>query len=89
MAALGDDISWVHCTNPVIKGTSSSSIPLCRAAGVSGLHRQSRGWLCHVVGVAGYGGRQPPVLTANKLVRIKKLPIGWASQREALGFPAA
>jgi hypothetical protein len=34
-------------------------------------------------------GRQPPELTANKLVRIKKLPIDWASQREALGFPAA
>jgi len=33
-------------------------------------------------------GRQPPELTANKLVRIKKLPIDWASQREALGFPA-
>ena len=34
-------------------------------------------------------GSQPPELTANKLVRIKKLPIDWASQREALGFPAA
>jgi DNA invertase Pin-like site-specific DNA recombinase len=34
-------------------------------------------------------GRQPPELTANKLVRLKNLPIGWADQREYLGFPAA
>jgi hypothetical protein len=34
-------------------------------------------------------GRQPPELTANKLVRIKNLPIDWAGQREALGFVAA
>jgi hypothetical protein len=34
-------------------------------------------------------GRQPPELTANKLVRIKNLPIDWPGQREALGFPAA
>jgi site-specific DNA recombinase len=33
-------------------------------------------------------GRQPPELTANKLVRVKKLPISWADQREHLGFPA-
>jgi site-specific DNA recombinase len=32
-------------------------------------------------------GRQPPELTANKLVRIKNLPISWADQREYLGFP--
>ena len=32
-------------------------------------------------------GRQPPELTANKLVRLKDLPIGWADQREYLGFP--
>jgi hypothetical protein len=34
-------------------------------------------------------GRQPPEPTSNKLVRVKNLPIDWASQREALGFPAA
>lgn len=34
-------------------------------------------------------GRQPPELTANKLVRVKNLPIDWPGQREALGFPAA
>jgi DNA invertase Pin-like site-specific DNA recombinase len=33
-------------------------------------------------------GRQPPELTANKLVRLKNLPISWADQREYLGFPA-
>jgi hypothetical protein len=33
-------------------------------------------------------GRQPPELTANKLVRIKNLPISWADQREYLDFPA-
>lgn len=33
-------------------------------------------------------GRQPAELTANILVRVKNLPIDWASQREALGFPA-
>jgi site-specific DNA recombinase len=33
-------------------------------------------------------GRQPPELTANKLVRVKNLPIDWADQREYLGFPA-
>jgi hypothetical protein len=31
---------------------------------------------------------QAPELTANMLVRLKNLPIDWASQREALGFPA-
>lgn len=34
-------------------------------------------------------GQQPPELTANKLVRIKNLPIDWPGQREALGFPAS
>jgi hypothetical protein len=34
-------------------------------------------------------GRQPPELTANKLVRVKNLPIDWPGQREALGFSAA
>jgi hypothetical protein len=34
-------------------------------------------------------GRQPPELTANKLVRLKNLPISWADQREYLGFSAA
>jgi hypothetical protein len=34
-------------------------------------------------------GRQPPDLTANKLVRLKKLPLSWPDQRQALGFPAA
>jgi len=33
-------------------------------------------------------GRHPPELTANKLVRIKNLPISWADQRDYLGFPA-
>jgi hypothetical protein len=33
-------------------------------------------------------GRQPPELTANKLVRVKNLPIVWADQREYLGFSA-
>jgi len=33
-------------------------------------------------------GRQPTELTANKLVRLKNLPISWANQREYLGFPA-
>lgn len=33
-------------------------------------------------------GRQPPELTANKLIRIKNLPIDWSGQREALGFSA-
>jgi site-specific DNA recombinase len=33
-------------------------------------------------------GRQPPELTANKLVRVQNLPIVWADQREYLGFPA-
>jgi len=34
-------------------------------------------------------GNQPPELTANRLVRVKDLPIDWPGQREALGFPAA
>ena len=33
-------------------------------------------------------GRHPPELTANKLVRIKNLPISWADPRDYLGFPA-
>ena len=33
-------------------------------------------------------GKQPPELTANRLVRVKDLPIDWPRQREALGFPA-
>jgi site-specific DNA recombinase len=32
-------------------------------------------------------GRQPPELTANKLVRFKNFPLDWPGQREALGFP--
>jgi len=33
-------------------------------------------------------GWRPPELTANKLVRLKNLPIGWVDQREYLGLPA-
>ena len=31
-------------------------------------------------------GRQPPELTANKLVRIKNLPFDWANQSKVLGL---
>lgn len=34
-------------------------------------------------------GDQPPELTANKLIRLKNLPIDWPGQRQFLGFPAA
>jgi DNA invertase Pin-like site-specific DNA recombinase len=34
-------------------------------------------------------GKQPPELTANRLVGLKNLPIDWPGQREYLGFPAA
>lgn len=34
-------------------------------------------------------GRQPPDLSANRLVRRLDLPTDWISQREYLGFPAA
>ncbi len=34
-------------------------------------------------------GNQSLKLTANRLVRIKKLPIDWGHEREYLGFPAA
>lgn len=34
-------------------------------------------------------GNQPPKLTANRLVRIRNLPIDWGHEREYLGFPAA
>ena len=33
-------------------------------------------------------GRQPPELTANRLVRIHDLPIDWPGQRGHLSFPA-
>ena len=33
-------------------------------------------------------GKQPPELTANRLVRLKNLPVDWPGQREYLGFPA-
>jgi site-specific DNA recombinase len=32
-------------------------------------------------------GKEPPELTANRLVRLKNLPVDWAGQREYLGFP--
>jgi site-specific DNA recombinase len=31
-------------------------------------------------------GRQPPDLTAAKLLRASRLPITWAAQRTVLGF---
>jgi len=34
-------------------------------------------------------GRQPPNLSANRLVRMLDLPMGWSGQREYLGLPAA
>lgn len=33
-------------------------------------------------------GRQPPQMTANRLVRMHDVPIDWPGQREHLGFPA-
>src|SRR5262249_12449498 len=32
------------------------------------------------------GGRQPPDLTANKLLAHSRLPLGWHEQRTVLGF---
>ena len=34
-------------------------------------------------------GRQPPNLSANRLVRMLDLPTDWSGQREYLGFPEA
>jgi site-specific DNA recombinase len=34
-------------------------------------------------------GRQPPDLTAYRLIRAVELPIAWAAQRQLLGFSAA
>ena len=34
-------------------------------------------------------GRQPPNLSANRLVRMLDLPMDWSGQREYLGLPAA
>jgi len=31
-------------------------------------------------------GRQPPALTANKLMADTRLPLDWGEQRKALGF---
>ena len=31
-------------------------------------------------------GRQPPALTANKLMADTRLPLEWNDQRKALGF---
>jgi site-specific DNA recombinase len=31
-------------------------------------------------------GRQPPALTANKLMADTRLPLDWGDQRKALGF---
>ena len=31
-------------------------------------------------------GRQPPGLTAAKLMRVSRLPLEWRAQREAIGF---
>jgi site-specific DNA recombinase len=32
-------------------------------------------------------GKQPPALTANKLMTDTRLPLDWRDQRVALGFP--
>jgi site-specific DNA recombinase len=34
-------------------------------------------------------GRQPPDLTAHRLIRAVDLPIAWSAQKQLLGFPAA
>jgi site-specific DNA recombinase len=34
-------------------------------------------------------GRQPPDLTAHRLIRAVELPIVWSAQKQLLGFPAA
>jgi hypothetical protein len=31
-------------------------------------------------------GRHPPTLTAAKLKEASRMPLGWAEQREVLGF---
>ena len=32
-------------------------------------------------------GRQPPELTAHRLIRTVALPIAWAAQKQLLGIP--
>ncbi len=45
-------------------------------------------WLAPDITDAIVNGRQPPRLTARKLIRLSThLPIDWADQRKLLGFP--
>ena len=44
------------------------------------------GFLAPDIVTAILNGRQPVGLTANKLANDSRLPIGWAGQRQALGF---
>ena len=43
-------------------------------------------WLAPDITLAILNGRQPPGLTADKLIRMGPLPIDWDGQRRALGF---
>ncbi len=45
-------------------------------------------WLAPDITDAIVNGRQPPRLTARKLIRLSThLPINWVDQRKLLGFP--
>jgi hypothetical protein len=45
-------------------------------------------WLAPDITAAIVNGRQPPRLTAKKLIRLSThLPIDWVNQRKLLGFP--
>ena len=43
-------------------------------------------WLAPDITQAILRGYQPPVLTADKLIRLPGIPIDWQAQKVALGF---
>ena len=48
--------------------------------------QRGEGWRLIETAYAIAAGRQPPDLTAHRLIRTVELPIAWAAQRQLLGI---
>lgn len=78
-----------RCFEALVSGQVSSVAELATVEGVSDRYVSSLlplALLAPDIVEAIASGRQPPELTAHRLIRTVDLPIGWAAQTQLLGL---
>jgi site-specific DNA recombinase len=81
-----------RCFEALLSGQVRSVAELVTVEGISDRYISSLlplAFLAPDIVEAIAAGRQPPELTAHRLIRTVDLPIAWSAQMQLLGFPAA